>query len=124
MKLEYFPIHGRAMMIRLALAYCNVDFEDNCISFDVFARKKKGGAYPYGQLPVLYLDDGTVMSQSNTILRYVCAKYKGRNGETLYPGAADPMLSYTIDEIIDFLEEFVPKIRFLYLQKMGTPEYD
>ena len=46
MKLEYFPVHGRAMMIRLALAYCNVDFEDNCVSFDVFARKKKGGAYP------------------------------------------------------------------------------
>lgn len=49
-------------MIRMALSYCNVEYEDFTISRDVFFRKKKGGAYPNGQVPVLYLDDGTVMS--------------------------------------------------------------
>lgn len=57
-------------------------------------------------------------------MRYVCAKYKGKNGESLYPGAADPMLSYAIDEVVDFAEEAVAQNRFFYLKKMGTPEYD
>ena len=62
MKLEYFPLHGRAIMIRMALAYCDVEFEDSQISFPEFGQKKAAGEYQYGQLPVMYLDDGTQLT--------------------------------------------------------------
>jgi glutathione S-transferase len=75
-------------------------------------------------MPVLTLDDGTVLAQSNSILRYVCAKYKGRNGESLYPGAKDPMLSYKIDNEVDWNEDFNKSIIFMYMKKFGTPEFD
>jgi hypothetical protein len=48
MRLEYFPIHGRAMMIRMALGYCNVAYEDYRMDHAEFVRKKMGGAFPYG----------------------------------------------------------------------------
>jgi hypothetical protein len=32
MRLDYFGIHGRAINIRMTLAYCNVEYEDNIIT--------------------------------------------------------------------------------------------
>lgn len=105
MKLEYFGIHGRAIPIRLLLSYCNVPFEDHFLTFAEFGKKKAEGAYTSGQVPVLTLDDGTQLSQSKAILRYLGKTYKGRNGETLYPGHADPLLSLKIDALIDTRED-------------------
>lgn len=116
MKLEYFKLHGRAMMIRMALAYCNVEYQDYIVTSEEFYRKKKGGAYPLGQVPTLYLDDGTALGQSKAILRYVCAKYKGENGESLYPGASDAMLSYQIDDMMDFDQDWNENVRFFYMK--------
>jgi len=51
------------------------------------------------------------MAQSMAILRYIGKKYRGRNGETLYPGAADPDQSMKIDQILElggpFLETYI-----------------
>ena len=62
MKLEYFGLHGRAQMIRMALHHCNVEFEDALLTFPEFGAKKAAGEYEYGQVPVLHLDDGTTLS--------------------------------------------------------------
>ena len=105
MKLEYFGLHGRAQMIRMALHYCNVEFEDVLYNFQEWGQKKATGNYEYGQLPVLTLDDGTQLSQSVAILRYVGAAHKGRNGERLYPGNENPEITYEIDCILDTLGE-------------------
>ena len=63
MKLEYFAGHGRAIPIRLLLAYCKVEYEDIFYSFQEFGQKKKNGNFaPSGQVPILTLDDGTRLS--------------------------------------------------------------
>jgi len=38
MKLEYFPLHGRGMMIRMVLYYCNIDFDDVHVTMEDFAE--------------------------------------------------------------------------------------
>lgn len=48
MKLEYFGIHARALMLRLALKYCNVEFEDETITPEEFGARKAAGKYPNG----------------------------------------------------------------------------
>ncbi len=48
MKLEYFPIHGRAIWLRLILHYANVQFEDKMVSFQDFGANKAQGVYAYG----------------------------------------------------------------------------
>lgn len=93
----------------MAFKYCNVEFEDENLAPEEFGQRKAAGKYPNGQLPVLHLDDGTMMSQSNSIARYICAAYKGRNGEVLYPGNTDPMLSYKIDDFVEDAEELTYK---------------
>jgi glutathione S-transferase len=108
MKLEYFPIHGRAIQIRLLLAYCKVDYEDIFVTLPEFAQRKKQGDFaPSGQLPMLTLNDGTKLFQTKSILRYIAKTQKGKNGENLYPGHSDPLLSFKIDEVIDTREDFL-----------------
>jgi glutathione S-transferase len=73
----------------------------------------------------LILDDGTKMSQSVAILRYLGQTYKGRNGETLYPAHADPMLSWKIDNVIDWQQGFLnSSCLFFFLKKAGSEEYN
>ena len=62
MKLEYFGVHGRGVSLRMALTYCNVEFEDEKLTFEAFGAKKAAGAYPMGQVPVLHLDDGKILN--------------------------------------------------------------
>ena len=124
MRLDYFAIHGRAISLRMAFSYCNVEFEDNYITFKDLMWHKKKGTYPSGQAPVLHLDDGTMLSQSNAILRYICTSYKGRKGETLYPGHADPKLSWDNDNVIEFITDFANNdYAFFYRTKFGSDEY-
>lgn len=40
------------------------------------------------------------------IFRYIAKIHKGREGENLYPGHGDPLLSAKIDEVIDTREDF------------------
>ena len=75
-------------------------------------------------MPVLHLDNGKVLSQSNAILRYICTTNKGRNGETLYPGHADPMLSWQNDNVIDFISDFTNANLFFYRTKFMSDEYN
>lgn len=61
MRLDYFGLHGRAISIRMALSYCQVEFEDNYLTFPQFGKLKKEGYYPMGQVPCLIHEDGTKM---------------------------------------------------------------
>ena len=115
MKLEYFPLHGRAMLIRLLLNYCNVQFEDKMVSFQEFGQNKANGVYALGQLPVFYLDDDTQLCQTKAIARYLAKVHAGKNGEVLYAGDADPLQSYQIDEMIDSMEDLsMLAVNFLF----------
>ena len=64
MKLSYFPIQGVAEKVRLAFVLKGIDFEDERIPFDVFGSTVKATT-KYGQLPLLTLENGQVIPQSD-----------------------------------------------------------
>ena len=76
-------------MIRIILYYCKVQFEDKLITMEDFAERKASGFYELGQLPILTLENGTKLYQSNAIARYLGRTYKGMKDEVLYPGNSE-----------------------------------
>ena len=69
MKLTYFGAYGRAEPIRMLFDHAGVKYENNMIGFPELASLKETGYLEFGQVPILEWKDGTVMSQSNAILR-------------------------------------------------------
>lgn len=95
-RLTYFGITGRGEAIRLTLAISGVQFEDNRVPFSAWDKIKP--TTPWGTLPILELSDGTQLSQTHSILRFV-GKHTG-----LYP-IDDELVAQRIDELMDKLEE-------------------
>ena len=65
-----------------------------------FARMKKAGSLPLGALP-MWEEDGFTQVQSSSILRQL--------GLRLGYYHADPMVCWSIDSIIDFVEDLQTK---------------
>ena len=71
-ELVYFGMQGRAGMIRHALAAKGEDYTDTHVTGDEWKEIKD---VKYGKgvgLPVLILQDGTILNQSVAILKMVC----------------------------------------------------
>ena len=60
----------------------------------------------FGQLPVLVAEGGETLAQSQAILRYVGRSYRGKNNELLYPAKEDPDVSYDIDAIVEYSNDY------------------
>ncbi|KAK1948359.1 Glutathione S-transferase 1 [Phytophthora citrophthora] len=95
LKLTYFPFAGRAEPIRLAFFIGGIDFEDERMSFEEYAKVKSN--LPYSQLPVLEVD-GEPVAQSLAILRYA-GTLAG-----LYP-TTDTLAAVHVDEIFNLIDE-------------------
>merc|ERR1712130_491994 len=76
----------------------NIEFEDVHVTFEEFGKKKAEGAYTFGALPVLELEDGSHITQSTAILRWV-----GKQGG-LYP-QDDLLAALQVDEVMDAIED-------------------
>lgn len=105
LKLTYFDFHGgRAEPARLAMHIGAIAFEDHRFTFPEFAEVRK--ATPFGQVPTLHVD-GTVVTQSDAIIRYV-GKLAG-----LYP--VDAYQALLCDEVMCVVEDatvrLVPSFR-------------
>ena len=95
LKLTYFDFHGgRGEPPRLAMAIADIPFEDERLSFGEHAATVKNR--PFEAIPVLEVD-GVVMSQSNSITRYV-GQLAG-----LYPD--DNFQAALCDEVMDAIED-------------------
>jgi len=70
-KLTYFDIEGAAEKCRLAFALAGIPFEDERVGFQTWTEVKP--KTPYGQLPLLQIEDGEVKTQSDAILRYAAS---------------------------------------------------
>ena len=95
-KLTYFNIEGAAEKIRLALKIGGIPFEDERIDFGLWQSELKAKT-PFGQLPLVTLDDKAPVAQSFAILRYV-GKLCG-----LYP--EDPIQALYVDEACGLQED-------------------
>ena len=69
----------------------NIEFEDERVKFDQWASMKP--TTKFGQLPLMTLPDGTVLAQSDAMLRFV-ARLPG--SEELMP--TDPIEALRVDE--------------------------
>mmetsp|Transcript_2796 Transcript_2796/g.6455 ORF Transcript_2796/g.6455 Transcript_2796/m.6455 type:complete len:224 (-) Transcript_2796:224-895(-) len=78
----YWPLRGRAEVMRLALSLANQDWIEQTV--DYAAMKSDKEAFPFGQAPA-YKDGGLHILQSGTILRYIARKYdlEGKSDEEL-----------------------------------------
>ena len=96
-KLTYFDFDGgRAEPLRIAFHAAGVEFEDDRISFPEFGEMK--GNWRFNAVPVLEID-GTVVTQSNAMNRYV-GKMAG-----LYP--TDDLQALYCDEVMDAIEDLL-----------------
>ena len=78
------------------MALAGIDFIDNRVTGEAYQEVKKTA--PLGQMPILTLPNGTVMTQCRAISRYL-AKLATVDGKLMYP--EDPMEAYFCDEIMD-----------------------
>merc|ERR1739844_505671 len=70
----YFPVRARAECARMILAYGSIPYTDtDCQKYFgmSFAEAKKCGKLPFGQLPLVSIDDKTLLAQSGAIDRLV-----------------------------------------------------
>ena len=115
-KLSYFDLYGRAEAARQAFTIAGVAFEDNRVSGDSWKELKESGKCEFGSVPLLELDDGTCLSQSMSILRYVCRVYGGdkiqQSGDAMAEWNADSLVAYFSD---DFVEKKFSPLIFKYV---------
>jgi len=97
-RLTYFPIQGAAEKVRLAFVLGGITFEDVRIPFQDWGALKP--TTPYGQLPLLSIDNGEPMAQSGAMLRYA-GTLANAQGVPLYP--LDKMLA--VEEAIGFVDD-------------------
>jgi len=98
-KLTYFNLKARAEPARLILKQAGVEFEDCRLPApwdDMAPWTALKPMTPFGQLPMLCVD-GTVISQSRTIARYVAVE-NGLAGKNAMENAQ-------MDEIVDALSD-------------------
>ena len=104
-KLTYFDFDGgRGEPIRIAFHAAGVEFDDHRISFDEFMKTR--GDLRFTCAPELEVD-GVIVTQSNSMLRYV-GKMAG-----LYP--EDDLQALYCDEAMDAVEDMLHQI----VQTMG-----
>ncbi len=99
-KLTYFDFDGgRGEPVRIAFHAAGIEFEDHRISFEEFVAQRD--SMPFRCAPVLEID-GTVVTQSNAMARYV-GKLAG-----LYP--EDPLQALFCDEALGAHEDLLHQI--------------
>ena len=112
----YLPLRARAEAQRMILTYGEVPHE--CIDFsfeDWSSLKKSGEICHFGQLPSIKLSDGTVISQSGSIVRYV-AKLAN-----VYP--KDEVAAAQADMIFELSQEMNLINPVMNYYKEDTPEW-
>lgn len=96
-KLTYFDMDGgRAEPVRIAFHAAGIEFEDERISFPQFAETRQN--LRFTSLPILEID-GTVVTQSNAMARYVGKK------AGLYP--TDDVQALYCDEALGAVEDLL-----------------
>jgi prostaglandin-H2 D-isomerase / glutathione transferase len=93
--LKYFPFAGAAEKVRLALWLGGIKFNDVRVPFAEWPALKE--TTPYGQIPVMSIDDGPYIAQSNAMLQYV-----GSLAPQLCP--SDKFIR--VQELIGLVEDF------------------
>lgn len=121
------PVSSNALKARLMLAELGLEHERRTVPFDLPRPDWYLAVNPVGGIPTLD-DGGFVVSESNTILRYLAAR-EGR--DDLYP--SDPRARAQVDELLDrwsltfrpaFFRYEAPALGFVPGKGMGAGDPD
>jgi len=112
-KLTYFPLDGRGEAIRLAFTIGGLNWENDIIDFAAWPGRKP--STPYGTIPILTMENGKVLAQTNSILRFV------GKAANLYP-TCDDWDSAKIDEILDAVEDHIGPLFSPMFDRLLTDE--
>ncbi|KAG1662030.1 Hematopoietic prostaglandin D synthase [Nymphon striatum] len=114
--ITYFDAKGRAELSRIILTYKGVDFEDVRLTQEEWAKVKP--TLPTGQVPVLTLEDGTMLPQSLAISRYLAREHDLVGRTNLEAAFADAI----VDGIVDMFKDFALLVFGTEDQKKATKE--
>jgi glutathione S-transferase len=112
--LIYFPVRGRAELIRLVLVEAGVDFQEHSVVANGpthqgrptdFAQLKQSGLLPFQAVPVWEEPDGFRLAQSLAIVRYLSRKH-GLLGGT-------PREEALVDQVLGLFDDVRPELRKL-----------
>jgi glutathione S-transferase len=92
-KLTYFDIAGAGERVRLSFVLAKVPFEDDRVKFPDWGALKP--TTPYGQLPLMSIDGGKTMTQSDAMVRYA---------GSLCPAITEP--ANVVNEMIGLVTDF------------------
>lgn len=98
--LHYFELYGRAEPMRMALWKAGVEFNDNRVTGPSWAALKESGKLPYGQVPVLEFEDGTMLGQSDAIMDYIATVHKLKAEDPVAQAKAASVVSFTTADCI------------------------
>ena len=104
-KLTYFNIRARGEPVRTMLKLAGVDYEEKLFAFgsDQWKMEKSDNTkYPFNQLPVLEVD-GTPISQSMAIMRYLGKEHGYAPSCNLEQAQADAI----VDQCQDLIDQFI-----------------
>ena len=106
-RLHYFPSYGRAEVLRTAMHYFSVDYEEEVILPQKWPGVKHTGVYEFQQLPMLEID-GKRLVQTASILRYLCQTHNA------YSTSQDEIA--LIEGIVEMTTEIFDKVIGLMLE--------
>lgn len=87
---------------RLAFALAGIEYEDERVAFDAWKDLKP--TTPFGQLPILTVDNGPMQSQSMAMLRWI-GTLPSNAISNLYP-TTDAKAMYAIEEALGVVQDF------------------
>ena len=75
-KFYYFDLYAKGEPIRMALSKAGVEYEDIQLTGQSWKDFKESGKPTFGQVPVLELEDGSILTQTTAIMNYLGTVYK------------------------------------------------
>jgi len=123
-KLQTTTLSWNSLRPELALVEKGIEYE--VVPADILTGSHKNAdflaASPFGNIPVLYLEDGTAVYESRAIARVICEQYRG-SGPDLAPEYAKGLKAFAAFEQALAVEtmKFDPYANQLVWQKLLAP---
>ena len=83
----------------MALWKAGVQYEDDVVSGQKWKILKASGALPYGQIPILTFEDGTMLGQTGTLINYVGSRYNMMPHDLEVKALAESFSTYTMEDV-------------------------
>lgn len=106
-KLSYFAGRGRGEVLRLLFAGAGQEFEDDRLTGDSWAALKP--KTPYGQMPILTVDNKTMINQTGAIARFIAREFGLYGTNNLESSKCDVIFETYNDVFTEMVKVFFEK---------------